>query len=537
MHFGTFTPLATRLRIHRSLTLAFVVALLTSVTALASSVAGQHAKEEGISGHYQGKNAQSGASATSSPCPASSTIQMQATMPTIFLTSGNQIGADCLAWQEFIYLNWRAQPGNPGNPDPSASAADFGLPTDVEPKVWESYQSMGEVFAKQGSQKADNAAAPKLLQLAYTSELGDIHLLSIGQAGNGKWLTSQGGDLVYYDVRLNLDEVQFIQQNNLTTYAGQQACANNQQAQQKGMGGFNLPQGGGQDTDCSGDAHTYGLNLGTIELKSAWVELPADHSLDYRYLTTQADIVPPIGKPYTATVGLVGLHIIHKMQGGPQFVWATFEQIDNDPDDNNGNPQAPKLPTNPNQQPYSGYLFYSASCTPQSDPFYHCKPNELPGTACTTLAPPYQPSGCDPYNAPNQVTRIYAVDATANSATGYTWTLMPAKSVFNYYRLIEVQWPNAPEPLSPGATTPLTTGDITPNASTLITANTTAETYVQHTHTCMSCHMSAPIAKASNVMLMRAQDGSMRRRVLLGKQTSSTYASDYSFIFAGGTQH
>ncbi|MFK2890927.1 hypothetical protein [Dyella flagellata] len=458
-------------------------------------------------------------------------------MPTLFLTSGNQIGADCLAWQEFIYLNWRAQPGNPGNPDPTASAADFGLPTDLQPKVWESYESLEQVFAPQSSKMASKSSASQLLQLAYTSELANIHLLSIGQAGNGKWLTSQGGDLVYYDVRLNLDEAQFIQQNQLTTFAGQQACASNQQAQQKGVGGLNLPQGGNQDTDCSGNPQTYGLNLGTIELKSAWVQLPVDHSLDYRYLTTQANIVPPIGQPYTATVGLVGLHIVHKLQGGPQFVWATFEQIDNDPDNNNGNPQPPQLPPNPNQQPATGYQFYSASCTSQSDPFYQCKPNELPGTPCTTLAPPYQPSGCDPYNAPIQVTRIYAVDSTANSATGYAWTLMPAKSVFNYYRLIEVQWPNAPAPLPPGSVTPLTTGDITPNASTLITANTTAETYVQNTHTCMSCHMNAPIATPSSVALMRVQNGSMQRQVMLGKQTTSTYASDYSFIFAAGTNH
>ncbi|RUL77513.1 hypothetical protein [Dyella choica] len=535
MDLRNFTRLYTGLRNHRSLTLALVAAFLVAAAGCASEMAGPKPKPEVAPAYGQEQAAQSSATSTASPCPASSTIQMQASMPTIFLTSGNQIGADCLAWQEFIYLNWRAQPGNPGNPDPTASAADFGLPTDIQPKVWESYESLGEVFGT--SKKASKSSGPKLLQLADTSEFANIHLLSIGQAGNGKWLTSQGGDLVYYDVRLNLDEAQFIQQNHLTTFAGQQACASNQQAQQKGVGGLNLPQGGGQDTDCSGNPQTYGLNLGTIELKSSWVQLPADHSLDYRYLTTQANIVPPIGKPYTATVGLVGLHIIHKMQGGPQFVWATFEQIDNDPDNNNGNPQPPQLPPNSNQQPSPGYVFYSASCTPATDPFYQCKPNELPGTACTTLAPPYQPAGCDPYNAPNQVTRIYSVDSTANSATGYAWTLMPANSVFNYYRLIEVQWPNAPSPLPPGSTTPLTTGDITPNASTLITANSTAETYVQNTHTCLSCHMNAPIATPSSVALMRVQNGSMQRQILLGKQTTNTYASDYSFIFTAGTQH
>jgi hypothetical protein len=49
--------------------------------------------------------------------------------------------------------------------------------------------------------------------------------------------------------------------------------------------------------------------------------------------------------------------------------------------------------------------------------------------------------------------------------------------------------------------------------------------------------MNAPIATPSTIALMRAQNGSTQRRVLLGKKAAGAYASDYSFIFAAGTQH
>jgi hypothetical protein len=479
--------------------------------------------------------------AAQSPCPATSPIQLTPVMPSIFLSSGVQIGADCLAWQEFIYLNWQANPTARGYPNPNAPPTTFGTAGDVTPKVWESYDEAGAVFALPDSAAA-RAGAPGLKPLFHLSELGDVELRSIGQAGNGKWITTQSGGLTYYEVRLNLDEVAFIKGNvfsgsDLTTFAGQAACA--VAAQPSGMGGFNLPQGGSADTDCTGKAATYGANLGAIELKASWVVLPADHSLDYRYLTAKAQIIDPYGNKSTATVGLVGLHIIHKVQGAAQFLWATFEQIDNDPDYNNGNPQPPVLPPNPNQKPGPGYTFFNPNCSPNSDPYYHCVPNTLPGPACTTPPPNPQPPGCFPYSAPTPIARVYAVDSTANSATGYAWSLLPAASVFNYYRLIEVQWPNASSPVPPQSRTPLSGGNITPSSQTLITANTTAETYVQTTKSCMDCHQNAPIAQQSTQQFVPFAAGHTERHVILSAAPAGAgaapYASDYSFVFVEET--
>ena len=80
---------------------------------------------------------------------------------------------------------------------------------------------------------------------------------------------------------------------------------------------------------------TLTLPVGSIEFKSAWKILNGPEIRSGRYYTTQAIVynTPDGAKspgPNPVTLGLVGLHIIHKTptQGG--FFWSTFEQVDND---------------------------------------------------------------------------------------------------------------------------------------------------------------------------------------------------------------
>ncbi len=475
------------------------------------------------------------------------TLSLTPTLPTQFVTLGAQLGADCMAWQTFIALNWAADPNNPGHPNPKIPAAAFGTPGDTSAKVWESYLLASAVFNPPATGKLRwMAARPAMKVLSRTSKQGptDLSLSGISQAGNGKWLTDQGSGLTYYEVRINQDEFAFITTNvfkgaDLTTYAGQAVCAS--QPGQGGKGGLNLPGGGGTtptatlDVNCQGKPTMYGQNVGAIEIKAAWIALPADHSLDYRYKTATAQITDPFGKVSSATVGLVGLHIIHKVPGAQQFVWATFEQIDNTPDDAGPSFTPPVLPPNPNRLPLAGYTFFNTQCVPGSDPTYQCQHNLLPGTPCDASG---QPAGCFPYSAPMQITRIVSVDSVANSVTGSAWSLLPANSVFNYYRLINVQWPNSSTPIPPKSTTPLARGDITPPNSAGIVANTTMETFQQTKTSCMDCHQAAPIAQPSQKRLLAVAGHTVRRVQLQGLLSSSApLASDYSFVFATETVH
>lgn len=465
-------------------------------------------------------------------------------MPTNFSPITQQIGADCLAWQEFIYLNWQADPNNPGNPNLKAPPSSFGTPGDTSDTVWQSYLDAFTVFNPPSNARITwDARRPAILSLSRISKLGGTSIqISNTEEASGGWLTDQRGGLTYYQIMMNQDEYQFITNNvfngsDLTTYAGQRACAS--QAGTQGRGGFNLPAGGAignTDTDCTGQTVTYGQNIGAIEIKAAWVALPADGSLNYRYKTAIAQLTDPYGNITQATVGLVGLHIIHKFPGAAQFVWATFEQIDNSPDDNNnGAATWPMLPANPNQKPSPGYTFFNPGCTPSEDPVYGCQRNLQPTQPC--LAPPTP--GCQPYTAPMEVTRITPVELVANSVTGYVWALLPSASVFNYYRLVDVQWPQSPSPVPPQSVTPNSGGDIQPPDTVRIMANTSLETFVQKSASCMDCHQQASVAQHSASASAVGGVHPVRKVVIAPRRAaaSAPYASDYSFIFLTETNH
>ena len=130
-----------------------------------------------------------------------------------------------------------------------------------------------------------------------------------------------------------------------------------------------------------------------------------------------------------------------------------------------------------------------------------------------------------------QITRINPVGTGENNVTGYAWSMLPKKSVYNYYRLINVMWPNANTPIPPGARVPLTLGGIQP---TVPVANTTLETFEQQDN-CLTCHQSASIAQASS-QSKTLLAGRMHREVKLSA-TPNSYASDYSFLFAVNTNH
>jgi len=500
-------------------------------------------------------NAVALATPVANPCGAFAPTQT----PALPVNPGNdQTQVDCAAWGAFIALNWRADPARPGFPDPAADWASFGTPGDDSPKVWESYLEASNVFGDKAPLKGMwQARRPGIKALSRLSKLGNLDLSAIAQAGSGDhWLTNQRGDVTYYEVLMNQDEFEFITQDHfdLTTAAGQLACAT-----QPGKpvsdgppikppyppgtvlrGGINFPAGqanGWDDTDCTGNIHAFGQGVGAMEVKAAWTPLPADHSLDYRYKTAQAEILDPTTKKVrTVTVGLTGLHIIRKRFPRLPWVWATFEQIDNSPDEAAGGGfTPPALPANPNQKASPGFTFFNRGCDPAKDKVYACKHN-APPTPCGTAGTP-----CDPYTAPMQITRINPVGATANGVTAYVWGMLPARSVFNYYRLVDVQWPQTgiatPTP-GPGLRTPLTYGNPKPQGAaggpTQIVANTTLESFQQSSNACMDCHVYAPIA--SPQLLAATGPHGLRKVAKPGAGAAAPYAADYSFLFVSETK-
>jgi hypothetical protein len=438
-------------------------------------------------------------------------------------TISDQPTLNCFAWQEFIGLNWAAAPGQRGVADPGATAAQFGTPNATASTVWETYKANTEVFLPGGATPpAWNASPPppscsggaglaaSRKQGAHvmdmTSAFGDFALDETSQA-SGQWLADQNGKLVWYEIRLNQDEFNAIVNNQFYNGGIQLTTASTGKNPSGGAFQVKLPAGCNQG-GCPNNGQP---TAGAIEIKAAWRVL-TDPSQYGRYLTSQAVLVNN-GSCSTAMMGLVGLHIIHKTVSQPQFIWATFEQVDNVP-------------------PASPATFSSSSCqcqtvipnacfkTPPGAPVYeNCLNRQGKGQTCTpNTPPPYDvvSAGCTPY--PIQVTRRRPISnnssdpvVATNTAAQQLITGANPKSVFQYYQLVDVLWSGSPQdnytnqPGQPGPQMPLSMSGATPDPSALPVANTSMETYVQE-KTCLSCHVYANVA---------GSDG---------------YASDFSFV-------
>jgi hypothetical protein len=212
------------------------------------------------------------------------------------------------------------------------------------------------------------------------------------------------------------------------------------------------------------------FDLGSIEMKGSW--RPMTKSDDQtRYYVRMANLPTSTGVQIVP-MGLVGLHIAVKTKFRPQWLWATFEQVDNvgkiGASYNESNSQQPG-PENGNEGGYSR------------------KPNTIPAGK----APPY------PAHAkPVLVSRVVPIlPATAELNARYQKAL--AGTVWENYELIVNNWPTAtskqalPQPpevrtFDPNTYKAKMAGDPVP----AFVANTTMETYFQQ-HSCIQCHYHA----------------------------------------------
>lgn len=252
------------------------------------------------------------------------------------------------AWNEFFALNWRAQwaadasapvSDRPrGLPDTSWDFASSGAAPDVA--VWETYIHRTELRPADGNRASRNLntglpdytfidqvnynglnPADFWVNLDEDNEIGSCYLYAYSE------------NQVLYMAKSNLKEYNYVR-NNFPTDWELKSAVNN---------GSNLDylKKVSQDQSCNSDTASNVVCLpcgeingqeGAIEIKTAWRKLtPADDAS--RFLTRKAiyytyserDGVPTA---QTDEFGLIGLHIIHKTQNYPAFVFASWEQVD-----------------------------------------------------------------------------------------------------------------------------------------------------------------------------------------------------------------
>lgn len=381
-----------------------------------------------------------------------------------------QLMFDCLSWRSFLALNMEAQV----EPAPGTTAEWRGLPrlgaglTNEGPRVWETYRSVFETFQPgRPDWKLDKRSwddpehfAPVCKQVTINdkvlrmtgkqrySEIIDEAHQAFGNQFN--ILVDQNSNLAHFEVRLNRDEFEFLKKTHYANTGNYNVGGPNKLLRWKIDPALQFPDNRPNKT-------------GAIEIKAAWREMCTDSSClkvdDLSHYFTRDAIIyrrDPLGGDATcrpAKVGLVGFHIAHKTYYAPQWVWSTFEHVEN----------VPKVGDVPIQQTdrKTKYSFYSpwmqwyaqdaATCMKQRPGVAKkmpVKPNEVTVAACPNLQniANSHPKGVPPppyavvSPSPNQVTRLDKMSSSPLNLR-YQKELEAWGSVFQYFRLVNTQWP------------------------------------------------------------------------------------------------
>ena len=353
---------------------------------------------------------------------------------------------DFNSWLSFLALNAPASGGVIGKDAPT---------------VWENWEEVENVFLAGGRAPAPwGHTAPRpspcrnLPDEPILQMVGKTPgvLTDVIQPFNTGPLIDQNGQYVRFEIVLNRPMFEYIDQNRLYNQPGQQAFS----------GPIDFPEGSldaGQSTGA----------MGAIVIKATWKLLdpakdnPADfHTANVLIYDPPLANPPAPGKCYPATVGLVGLHIVHRTDKEPQWLWATFEHVDNDPTQAEVN----------GKQLQAHYNFFDPACT-------SCAVNTQPPRPWNPSQSPF-PDGFH-----SQIVRETGLMDDAKELNAAFQAILQG-TVWQHYMLVSTQWPTQP------------TSPTDPNGVPfpVYLANTTMETYIQgsvpnSSSSCMMCHGNA----------------------------------------------
>jgi hypothetical protein len=367
---------------------------------------------------------------------------------------------DIFSWQSFVALNW------PADSNGKAWGTSIANHTDA-PRVWENYKDLAEIF---------NDGAPLTLQLQdaksnkmkffYRTSKSPHKIDSLGTFldADGDPLIDKNLNFAVFEVKANRVESDFIAANNLTTLKGIDSISTAVHHEDQTNRQLTMP---------SSNAATQAD--GSMEIKTAWRILDSARGGDIysRYYTRDAIIfisaansVTGVAFTIKAKVGLVGMHIIRKTGAFANWIWSTFEHIDNTPD----NLQQAQMDPTP-AIPWSFYYPTSIGLQPNNP-----------------VTPFKQDSGRYKFDSTWPYAKRYAatVYGEANNAAVYgtqaqrvypiyyrteqvnqLWRKKLEGTVWANYKLIGSQW----------ATSTLTPGKPLPAAPAKL-GNTTLETFV-----------------------------------------------------------
>lgn len=336
-------------------------------------------------------------------------------------TLSPQQAANIFSWEQFIALNWPASSNKRGEPDLNKNIDDGGT------RVWETWKEDYEVYLPNGQTPAswntaqsipsECSSSDKLLfRTTKVDDVIDQTLQALpADATSLAELKDQQGRLIRYEIRLNQTLFDYIIDQQLYNGAIQATASS-----------ITFPNG-------------------SQLLKAAWREVNATEA-PY-FLTTNAcvcDSYPPNSSSSDCklrTMGLAGFHLMTKTASAPQWIWSTYEQVDN---------TTAIHPVTPLNDP---------SCPPE-----RCTPNLQ-----------------TPEGVPTQLTRVIPISEETDTLNQLLQSSpLLQHSYLRHYELVSTQWPvdGAKEPEK-------TVFTVQPE----LLANTTMESFAQNTSSCMGCHV------------------------------------------------
>ena len=491
---------------------------------------------------------------------------------------------DEFAWRAFIALNCPTKAD--GQPDPSR-VFDNG---DVR-RVWDYWKQTSDVFLPNGARPAPWGSSSQPAADSYKAGWRQGPSANQGTQAFSGPLVDQNGRWLHYMALINHEDFDYVVNNELYNLEGQAVYQRNNQV--------SFPQ--------NDDTH-----YGAIELKLAWKILtPAEIKsgrflvqrlkvVPYRPATSPAALVPAkatdnlvpqghltgksagnatatqvaanatgasakAGKALVSvatpgyalsnngateeTVGLVGMHIAMRTRSSPQWIWATFEQIDNTQLDPHSASDQHPLPKRP-------------SLSNPDDPYALVRANILPAH---NAGDDWDETPGPNVLLPVQVLRLVPPPTSTATLNAVMQKLLGQQSsVLRYYELIGTQWPTHPKaPAVPGgqgtapeSITRKMPGEVVP----VYLINSTMETYFQKgyqtagpleqddrvgaldidstpvfgTESCTGCHYSAgaciSFRKKANGQFLR--DGQGRKMPIFGQNSNAglTGSANYSWM-------
>jgi hypothetical protein len=387
---------------------------------------------------------------------------------------------DDYSWRAFIALVWPALSGERGVPDPDQGldpipASDAVAAVHGPSLVFETYKTDWETFQRgfKPSQWNSTDARWTDAQIACTG------------AGKGDFFLAPSEKLSSFDNLTQFDRgipttVLVAQNGSLVRYlAAYNQIEFNQILEKQWYLSLNLRPYNGKIEFLNG----------SLSVKSSWIDM-RNIARPERFHQRLAWLYDPFTHTCEErSVGLVGLHIVQKTPSRPQWIWSSFEHVDNVPGGIRVPPVGLAKPNRfgntsgsscPGRQtvirPFTFNDGSSSRMPPHIPPGYVL--NEVQATRCPPL-----PVNIERLTPSNESTK----------RTNEIWQdkLRDRNSVWQYYELVVTQWPDDTDRCGDeGCGAPNHTIPGSAKLRDSAFANTTMETWNQTDigNGCMSCH-------------------------------------------------